>query len=88
MIPGGCTRVFTLTFPERERQKPAKPERRARYKKKTTKIHPLLPQIDYIPQFCGGMPLCRTRQSPVTKINIKQYTHLTTQYTGQLKHFV
>lgn len=56
MIPGGCTRVFTQTFPERERQKPAKPERRARYKKTTTKIHPLLPQIDYIPPFCGGMP--------------------------------
>lgn len=49
MIPGGCTRVFTLTFPERERQKPAKPERRARYKKKpnentppppTNRLHP------------------------------------------------
>lgn len=48
MIPGGYTRVFTLTFPERERQKPTKPERRARYKK-NPKIHPLLPQIDYIP---------------------------------------
>lgn len=48
MTPGGYTRVFTLTFPERERQKPTKPERRARSKKKT-KIHPLLPQIDYIP---------------------------------------
>lgn len=56
MIPGGCTRVFTLTFPERERQKPAKPERRARYKKKTTKIHPLLPQIDYIPHFVEECP--------------------------------
>lgn len=33
MIPGGCKRVFTLTFPERERQKPTKPGRRARYKK-------------------------------------------------------
>lgn len=48
MTPGGYTRVFTLTFPERERQKPTKPERRARSKKKP-KIHPLLPQIDYIP---------------------------------------
>lgn len=49
MIPGGYTRVFTLTFPERERQKPTKPERRARYKKNnenippppTNRLHPL-----------------------------------------------
>lgn len=48
MIPGGCTRVFTLTLPERERQKPTKPERRARYNKNnentppppTNRLHP------------------------------------------------
>lgn len=40
MIPGGCTRVFTLTFPERERQKPTKPERRARYKKNNENTPP------------------------------------------------
>lgn len=48
MIPGGCTRVFTLTFPEGERQKPTKPERRARYNKNnentppppTNRLHP------------------------------------------------
>lgn len=87
MIPGGCTRVFTLTFPERERQKPAKPERRARYKKNNENTPPP-PTNRLHPPILWRNALCRTRQSPVTKINIIQYTHLTTQYTGQSKHFV
>lgn len=86
MIPGGCTRVFTRFQKERDksrRNRNAEPDI-----KNNNENTPPPPTNRLHPPFCGGMPLCRTRQPPVTKINIIQYTHLTTQYTGQLKHFV
>lgn len=48
-------------------------------KKKTAKIHTLLPQIDYIPLFCGGMPYAeqgnhQLQKSTSYNIHIKQHS--------------